>query len=144
MYYRQTGRRYGMVEPYRMEDAEYALVGMGGMMETAKATADYMRGREGAQGRAAYTSRASRRSRPRTRGRAQGRPGRHRDRAHGQPAVAHAQPARRARSRPRSATPSTGRTGHERIDRIPKIYAGPPASAPATCAPATSSPRSKT
>jgi pyruvate-ferredoxin/flavodoxin oxidoreductase len=42
-YFRQTGRRYQMVEPYRMDDAEYALVGMAGMMETAQAAADYMR-----------------------------------------------------------------------------------------------------
>jgi pyruvate-ferredoxin/flavodoxin oxidoreductase len=38
-----TGRPYRLVEPYRMDDAEYALVGMGCMMETAKPTVDYMR-----------------------------------------------------------------------------------------------------
>lgn len=38
-----TGRNYALVEGYRMEDAEYALVGMGCMMETAKPTIDYMR-----------------------------------------------------------------------------------------------------
>src|SRR6185503_6784507 len=42
-YYRQTGRRYLLVEPYRMEDAEYAVVGMGGMMETAQVAIDYIR-----------------------------------------------------------------------------------------------------
>jgi pyruvate-ferredoxin/flavodoxin oxidoreductase len=42
-FHRKTGRRYLMAEPYRMEDAEYALVGMGGMMETALAAADYLR-----------------------------------------------------------------------------------------------------
>lgn len=42
-YYRQTGRRYQMVDTYRMEDADYALVGMGGMMETAQVTVDYLR-----------------------------------------------------------------------------------------------------
>ena len=42
-----TGREYSVVEPYRMEDAEYALVGMGGMMETAMATADYLRDEQG-------------------------------------------------------------------------------------------------
>ncbi|HVY71187.1 MAG TPA: 2-oxoacid:acceptor oxidoreductase family protein [Verrucomicrobiae bacterium] len=42
-YHRQTGRRYQMVDCHRMEDADYALVGMGGMMETALAAADYMR-----------------------------------------------------------------------------------------------------
>jgi pyruvate-ferredoxin/flavodoxin oxidoreductase len=40
-----TGRGYGLLRPYRMEDAEYALVGMGSMMETAEATVDYLRGR---------------------------------------------------------------------------------------------------
>jgi pyruvate-ferredoxin/flavodoxin oxidoreductase len=40
---RKTGRRYGSVEPYRCEDAEYILVGMGCYMETAKATIDYLR-----------------------------------------------------------------------------------------------------
>jgi pyruvate-ferredoxin/flavodoxin oxidoreductase len=38
-----TGRNYSLVESYRMEDADYALVGMGCMMETAKPTIDYMR-----------------------------------------------------------------------------------------------------
>ncbi len=38
-----TGRRYGLVEPYRLEDAEYALVGMGSLAETAMATADWLR-----------------------------------------------------------------------------------------------------
>lgn len=42
-YYAKTGRRYRMVDTYRMDDAEYAVVGMGGMMETAQAAADYMR-----------------------------------------------------------------------------------------------------
>lgn len=41
--YAKTGRRYRMVDTYRMDDAEYALVGMGGMMETAQAAADHMR-----------------------------------------------------------------------------------------------------
>jgi pyruvate-ferredoxin/flavodoxin oxidoreductase len=43
LYYAKTGRRYRMVDFYRMDDAEYAVVGMGGMMETAQAAADYMR-----------------------------------------------------------------------------------------------------
>jgi len=38
-----TGREYNVIEPYLMDDAEYALVGMGSMMETAMATADYLR-----------------------------------------------------------------------------------------------------
>jgi pyruvate-ferredoxin/flavodoxin oxidoreductase len=42
-----TGREYDVVEPYRMEDAEYAIVGMGSMMETAMATADFLRDEQG-------------------------------------------------------------------------------------------------
>jgi pyruvate-ferredoxin/flavodoxin oxidoreductase len=42
-FYRQTGRRYNMIDTYRMEDAEYAIVGMGSLVETAKATADWIR-----------------------------------------------------------------------------------------------------
>jgi pyruvate-ferredoxin/flavodoxin oxidoreductase len=42
-FYRKTGRRYDFLEPYRCEDAEYILVGMGCYMETAKATVDYLR-----------------------------------------------------------------------------------------------------
>src|SRR5436853_3665312 len=44
---RKTGRRYGFVEPYRCEDAEFILVGMGCYMETAKATVDYLREKKG-------------------------------------------------------------------------------------------------
>ena len=40
---RKTGRRYSFVEPYRCEDADFILVGMGCYMETAKATVDYLR-----------------------------------------------------------------------------------------------------
>ncbi len=40
-----TGREQGFVRPYRMEDAEYALVGMGSMMDTAEATVDALRKR---------------------------------------------------------------------------------------------------
>ncbi len=40
---RKTGRKYGNVEAYRCEDAEYILVGMGCYMETAKVTVDYLR-----------------------------------------------------------------------------------------------------
>ncbi len=42
---RLTGRHYDFVMPYRMEDAEYAVVGMGSMMETAMATVDWLRAR---------------------------------------------------------------------------------------------------
>ena len=44
---RKTGRQYDFVEPYRCEDAEYILVGMGCYMETAKATVDYLREKKG-------------------------------------------------------------------------------------------------
>jgi pyruvate-ferredoxin/flavodoxin oxidoreductase len=46
-YYQLTGRRYGMVDLYRMEDAEFAIVGMGSFMETAMATIDYLRREKG-------------------------------------------------------------------------------------------------
>ena len=42
-YYELTGRRYEMVEPHGMEDAEYAIVCMGSMAETAAVTCDYLR-----------------------------------------------------------------------------------------------------
>ncbi len=42
-----TGRRYGVVIPYRLEDADYAIVGSGCMIETAEAAVDYMRDRLG-------------------------------------------------------------------------------------------------
>jgi pyruvate-ferredoxin/flavodoxin oxidoreductase len=38
-----TGRRYDTVMPYRMEDAEYAIIGSGCMIETAEAAVDYLR-----------------------------------------------------------------------------------------------------
>src|SRR5262245_45857339 len=42
-FYRKTGRKYDCLEPYRCEDADYILVGMGCYMETAAATVDYLR-----------------------------------------------------------------------------------------------------
>jgi len=42
-FYRNTGRRYDFVGPYRCSDAEYILVGMGCFMETAQTTVDYLR-----------------------------------------------------------------------------------------------------
>ncbi len=42
-FYRQTGRRYGFVDAYRCEDAEYVLVGIGSYMETTQTTIDYLR-----------------------------------------------------------------------------------------------------
>ena len=38
-----TGRKYDLVESYRMEDAEYAIVGMGTLIETAEASIDWIR-----------------------------------------------------------------------------------------------------
>ncbi len=38
-----TGRHYDFVEGYRLEDAEYAIVGMGSMMGTVAAVIDYLR-----------------------------------------------------------------------------------------------------
>src|SRR2546421_4721311 len=40
LFYQKTGRRYSFVEPYRCEDAEFILVGLGCYMETAKVTVD--------------------------------------------------------------------------------------------------------
>jgi len=47
VFYEKTGRRYRMVDSYKMDDAEYALVGMGGMMETAQAAVDFLRAEKG-------------------------------------------------------------------------------------------------
>ncbi|OGQ36680.1 MAG: pyruvate ferredoxin oxidoreductase [Deltaproteobacteria bacterium RIFCSPHIGHO2_12_FULL_43_9] len=42
-FYKLTGRKYDLIELYRMQDAEWAIVGMGSYMETAKITADWLR-----------------------------------------------------------------------------------------------------
>src|SRR4030095_13105491 len=42
-YWRLTGRRYDVVMPYRLDDADYALIGSGCMIETAEAAVDYIR-----------------------------------------------------------------------------------------------------
>ena len=42
-FYSLTGRRYGVIDSYGLEDAEYAIVGMGSLAETATTTARYMR-----------------------------------------------------------------------------------------------------
>jgi pyruvate-ferredoxin/flavodoxin oxidoreductase len=42
-----TGRRYDFVRSYRLEDAEYAIVAMGSMIETAEATIDWLRDERG-------------------------------------------------------------------------------------------------
>ncbi|MEX0818527.1 MAG: 2-oxoacid:acceptor oxidoreductase family protein [Pirellulaceae bacterium] len=43
LFAKKTGRRYDFVMPYRCEDAEYILVGLGGYMETTEVTVDYLR-----------------------------------------------------------------------------------------------------
>ncbi len=43
VFYEKTGRRYQMIDSYRMDDADYAFIGMGGMMETAQAAIDQLR-----------------------------------------------------------------------------------------------------
>jgi pyruvate-ferredoxin/flavodoxin oxidoreductase len=42
-FYTLTGRRYGAIGSYRLDDADYAIVGMGSLVETATATANYLR-----------------------------------------------------------------------------------------------------
>jgi pyruvate-ferredoxin/flavodoxin oxidoreductase len=42
-----TGRRYGLVEGYRLEDADWAIVGMGSLVDTASAAVDWMRREKG-------------------------------------------------------------------------------------------------
>ena len=42
-FYKLTGRKYGLISTYAMADAEYAIVGMGSMIETAEAAVDYLR-----------------------------------------------------------------------------------------------------
>ncbi len=38
-----TGRHYDLVESYKMDDAEYAIIGMGTIIDTTEATVDWMR-----------------------------------------------------------------------------------------------------
>jgi len=38
-----TGRKYGLIDSYKMEDAEWAIIGMGSMLETTEATIAYIR-----------------------------------------------------------------------------------------------------
>ncbi|MBI4925184.1 MAG: 2-oxoacid:acceptor oxidoreductase family protein [Bdellovibrio sp.] len=42
-FYELTGRKYGLVDSYRLEDADLAFVGMGSFMETAMAAVDWLR-----------------------------------------------------------------------------------------------------
>lgn len=46
-FYENTGRKYDFVQPYRCDDAEYVIVGMGCYMETAEAAVDYLRRERG-------------------------------------------------------------------------------------------------
>ncbi len=50
LFERKTGRKYGFLEGYRCDDADYILVGMGCYMETAKTTVDYLRSKGVAAG----------------------------------------------------------------------------------------------
>ena len=38
-----TGREYDLIRCYRMENAEYAFIGLGSMMETARGAVDFLR-----------------------------------------------------------------------------------------------------
>ncbi len=42
-FYALTGREYGLVSEYKLGDADYAIVGMGSMIETAEAAVDFLR-----------------------------------------------------------------------------------------------------
>jgi pyruvate-ferredoxin/flavodoxin oxidoreductase len=42
-FHRLTGRRYGLVDGYRMDDAEYAIVALGSTAETAEVVVDHLR-----------------------------------------------------------------------------------------------------
>ncbi|MCH7619798.1 MAG: 2-oxoacid:acceptor oxidoreductase family protein [Candidatus Marinimicrobia bacterium] len=46
-FYRLTGRKYGFVDGYGLEDAEEVIVAMGSVSETAKVTIDWMKENEG-------------------------------------------------------------------------------------------------
>jgi pyruvate-ferredoxin/flavodoxin oxidoreductase len=47
IFYELTGRFYDVVVPYRLEDAQYAIIGMGTMMETAEIAVDFLREKQG-------------------------------------------------------------------------------------------------
>ncbi|MDP7259598.1 MAG: 2-oxoacid:acceptor oxidoreductase family protein [Anaerolineales bacterium] len=42
-FHRLTGRRYDLIQQYRVEDAEYVLVGLGSLAETTMETVDWLR-----------------------------------------------------------------------------------------------------
>lgn len=46
-FYKLTGRRYANIEGYQLEDADYAIVAMGSMQETALTAVDWLRETEG-------------------------------------------------------------------------------------------------
>src|SRR5437867_5610718 len=46
-FFSKTGRKYDFVVPYRCDDADYIVVGMGCYMETAEVTVDYLRKSKG-------------------------------------------------------------------------------------------------
>ena len=46
-FYQLTGRRYERVSTYRVDDAEYLVLGQGSMIPTAEAVADYLRDTRG-------------------------------------------------------------------------------------------------
>ncbi|MDP6500547.1 MAG: 2-oxoacid:acceptor oxidoreductase family protein [Candidatus Marinimicrobia bacterium] len=46
-FYKLTGRQYGLISKYKMDDAEFAIVGMGSMVETAEAAVNYLRNEKG-------------------------------------------------------------------------------------------------
>ena len=47
LFYQKTGRRYGFVDAYRCQDADFILVGIGSYMETAQTTVDWLRDKKG-------------------------------------------------------------------------------------------------
>jgi len=47
LFFAKTGRKYDFVEPYRCEDAEYIIVGIGCYMETCQAAIDHLREKRG-------------------------------------------------------------------------------------------------
>jgi len=55
-YTKLTGRNYDLIRTYRMEDADYAFIGMGSMMETAEGAVDYLRAQGMSVGAIAVTS----------------------------------------------------------------------------------------
>lgn len=46
-FHRLTGRHYGLIDAYRLDDAEIAIVGLGSVMETAMPAVDWMRREKG-------------------------------------------------------------------------------------------------